>query len=226
VGDRRAKQVPFRVASPPPRVDARLSPGDVRFVQHQPHPPFELERLESGWLAIDLQTGSPRAFAELHQRYYAAIHRFLARRLLDVHGAEEATQEVFFRAIRGLPSFDASRGGLGRWLFAIARNYVLDQARRPNRISLVPHEELWDFDQAERGPAHEFHGGDSGFHDVIASLPLAQRQVLLLRYVMDLSWEEIARALGRSSGAVRMLQHRAHEDLRGQMATHALSNGG
>lgn len=211
IGERRAQLLPFRV----PAVSV---PGDgsglyrlLVFAQRVPQPAAELERLEAGWLVTAAQAGEPGAFERLHGLYADRIARFMKGGLRDPERVEDAAQEVFFRALRALPGLDSSTAHFGHWLFGIARNHLIDLGRAQHRLTL--------FDSGEPGVPRELYESDARrdhatFIEMIDPLPISQQQVLFLRYAVDLSWADIALLLGRSSGAVRMLQLRAHETLR------------
>ena len=70
-----------------------------------------------------------QAFAELVRTHEAAVHGYVHRRLRDARRAEDLTQEVFLRAWRHAERYDAARADVRAWLFAIARNLVIDAYR-------------------------------------------------------------------------------------------------
>jgi RNA polymerase sigma-70 factor (ECF subfamily) len=77
---------------------------------------------------IDLR--DERGLRAAHRAHAGELFRFALRRLGDRGAAEDAVQEVFLRAWRAAGTFDPNRAGLRAWLFAIARNVVVDSARR------------------------------------------------------------------------------------------------
>jgi RNA polymerase sigma-70 factor (ECF subfamily) len=147
----------------------------------------------------------PRAFAALYRRHVDPVYRFCYRRLGGSEAAEDATAQVFAKALAGLAGF---RGGSFRgWLFAIAHNVVADEYRatRPH-LPLAAAESLAD---PTPGPEETAIGGEAArtIRDLLVHLPPAQRRVLELR-LAGLSGAEIAVVLGRSHGTIRNLQHR------------------
>lgn len=211
VGERRADLLPFRV----PAVEAPGTASDlyrmVVFAQRVPRPPSELERLEAGWLVTDAQVGKPGAIERLYELYLDRVRRNVEWGLRDRDRVDDAVQEIFLRALRALPDFDVSTGHFGRWLSGIARNYLIDLARSRRQLDPLEPEQTAEDGGYIAPPTEQ---GASAFMELIETLPLSQRQVLFLRYVVDLSWTDVGLLLGRSSGAVRMLQLRAHETLR------------
>lgn len=158
--------------------------------------------------------GDPDAFATLYRRHVDAVYRFCSRRLGDRQAAEDATSQVFLRALRALPAF---RGGSFRaWLFAIAHRIVLEawQRRRPmaaldDMAEAIDPAPLPD-ELAERAE----NVGE--VRALLACLPPAERQVIDLR-LAGLTGAEIAEALGKSRGAVDVAAHRAVVRLRAAM---------
>ena len=160
---------------------------------------------------VALARRDPRAFAPLYDRYYEPIFGFCLRRLHEREAAADATGQTFARALAGLPSF---RGGsFPGWLFAIARNVVIDTVRR-YRPTL---------DLAAAGTVPD--GGTPPDEQVIrdeqrarllaaiARLTPDQRGVVELR-LAGLSGREVADALGMTLGAAQSCQFRAYRSLR------------
>ena len=150
------------------------------------------------------------AFAPLYGRYLPAVYRYCYTRLGDREAAEDATSQVFTRALAALPGH---RGGsFGAWLFAIAHNVVANLHRGPRDQPLPP-----DHDRVDPPPAPDaaLLIAEEGreLHAMLAQLPPDQRRVIELR-LAGLNGPEIAWVLGRSQGSVRVLQHRAIVRLR------------
>lgn len=155
----------------------------------------------------------PRAFASLYAAYVQPVHRYCLRCLGDRELAEDATQEIFARALRALPRF---RGDAFRpWLFTIAHNVIVDSYRQQGgRIpdaSLT--EAAWEEDPAP-GPEAAALAAEvrRSVHDCLRQLASDQRAVVELR-LADLTGAEIATTLSRSLGSVKIAQHRAFKRL-------------
>jgi RNA polymerase sigma-70 factor, ECF subfamily len=156
----------------------------------------------------------PRAFAVLYRRHVSAIYRFCYRRLGTKEAAEDATAQVFTKALGGLAGY---RGGSFQgWLFAIAHHVVVDEVRlvRPD----VPLTAAAASIDPRPGPEEVAADAEASrsLRAVLAQLPPEQRRVLELR-LAGLSGVEIAVALGRSHGTVRNLQHRTLVRLRAML---------
>jgi RNA polymerase sigma-70 factor, ECF subfamily len=154
------------------------------------------------------------AFAELYRRYLCPVFRFVRARLRDDATAEDVTAHVFFKALSSASSF-RGEGSYRAWLFQIANNAVATWHARKRAADLLV-EDLPEAADPTPSPAsqaitQEQRGVVWG---AVATLPPAQRQVVALRYINDLSVAEIAKATRRSHGAVRILLHRARQNLR------------
>ncbi len=152
-----------------------------------------------------------QAFTALYQRYLAPVYHYCYLRLGRREAAEDATSEVFVKALAALDDY---RGGaVAAWLFRIAHNTVIDAYRRRHpQASIVEAATLTD-----PTPTAEQQAADAGLGDklqaAIDRLPPDQRSVLELQF-SGWSVVQIAAALGRSVGAVRMLRLRAIQRLR------------
>jgi RNA polymerase sigma-70 factor, ECF subfamily len=153
----------------------------------------------------------PRAFADLYHRHVSAIYQFCHRRLGTKEAAEDATAQVFTKALGGLADY---RGGSVRgWLFAIAYHVVVDEVRMARwDVPLTTAAASIDPGPGPEELAVKAEAGRT-LRALLAQLPPEQRRVLELR-LAGLSGIEIAIALGRSHGTIRNLQHRTLVRLR------------
>jgi RNA polymerase sigma factor (sigma-70 family) len=148
-------------------------------------------------------SGGPRI-----ERFYAdhatAVQAYLIGLCRDRALAEDLLQETFIKATRSMGGY---RGGSPRsWLFAIARTTFLDHVRRRREYATsdLPDAAVHDPDVAVVHTVQQ----------VLASLPESQRSALILRDQLDLPYDEVAVALGRSLGATKVLIHRARAAFR------------
>jgi RNA polymerase sigma-70 factor (ECF subfamily) len=147
-----------------------------------------------------------------------AVYRELAPAVLGYLRAsgtpdpEDCLGEVFLGVARDLPRFKGADDAeaVRRWVFTIARHRVVDAARRSRRRPKVVDAPLPDV----HGRAEEAEGLDGELLASLRALTPDQREVVALRFVADLSLEDVARLTKRSTGAVKALQHRALENLR------------
>jgi RNA polymerase sigma factor (sigma-70 family) len=159
---------------------------------------------------------STDAFGVLYERYLDSIYAYCRRRVDSLHAAEDLTATVFERAFTRIGSY---RGGSFRaWIFRIAHNAVTDHYRRKrNLVSWEPHMSGPDHD-----PSPEDHAIANDQHaqlrQLLETLTDDQRRVVELR-LSGLTGAEIADVLDRSTDSVKMLQYRALERMRSQIAT-------
>jgi RNA polymerase sigma-70 factor (ECF subfamily) len=168
-------------------------------------------------LAVALARDVDRAFEHLVIAYRARIVTFVARMLHDDARAEDVAQEVFVRAYRALQTYPTERRAslrLRSWLYAIAHNLT----RNAFRDAPPPSDSL-DYDDgtpragladAQPGPEHLVLRAEAwqSIGDAIARLSAALRPAFVMRYVDELSYEEIAESLDQPVGTVKASAHR------------------
>jgi RNA polymerase sigma-70 factor (ECF subfamily) len=163
--------------------------------------------------------GDTEAYAGLVTRYqtavYATAHYYVGR----YSSAEDVTQEAFWAAYRSLPHLkDPDR--FGPWLKEIttrtAANWLRRNAPRLRHETPLPHRRTLSIEDARKGPT-EILERDERYERVqaaIEALPERYRLAVVLRYLQELSYEEIGRFTGESRDEVRGVLHRAGKQLR------------
>lgn len=164
--------------------------------------------------AVRAAQRDPAAFAILYRRYIERVYGYCFYLLGDHHDAEDATERTFLAALDAIDRFRDEGATFRAWLFRIAHNQLANALRsrarhRATPLDSIP-EPLVDADPAGLvGRAEE----QRRMRRAIEALPEDRRQVVVLRFVDGLSAREIGAVLGRTPGAVRVLQHRALRDL-------------
>lgn len=149
------------------------------------------------------------ALAQIHDTYYGPIFRYIAFRVSDHHSAEDLASEVFTRFLAALRQRNPPSTTLRGWLYAVAGNIVSDHLRRRYR---APHVELdEEIASSADGPDElaEAASTRADLREAMAGLTEEQQHVLALRFDRELPIQEVARAIGKSEGAVKQLQARA-----------------
>lgn len=158
--------------------------------------------------------GDHRAFAELVRRHQDRVFRFLLRMIGSRDEAAELTQDTFMKAYQPLSGW-RPQAQFSTWLFQIARNAALDVLRRRGLAEFVPIEDALLV--ADHAPTPEEQTGSSQrlrlLEHALRQLPADHREVLLLREIEDLSYAEIAVALGVAEGTVKSRIARARAAL-------------
>jgi len=162
--------------------------------------------------------GDKTAFVSIYDKYVDRVYKHVYWRIYNQTDAEDVTQEVFIKAWKGIRKYKATGAPFLAWLLAIARNAVTDHYRRKkNDISL---------EAVESSGEVAFTGGDnpeaqaensleqSRIRNAIMKLKGNKQKVISMRFIDGFSYSEIARALRKSEGAVRVIQYRALRDLR------------
>jgi RNA polymerase sigma-70 factor (ECF subfamily) len=128
----------------------------------------------------------------------------------DIHGAEDLLQDVWFDVFRGLPGLSAP-GAFRAWLYRIARLRVFRQLRK-RRPGWVP---LAEADWVQEEADDEFCPEDAArIHVALGELAVEHREVVVLRFLEEMSYEEIAGVIGCPVGSVRSRLHYAKRALR------------
>ena len=160
------------------------------------------------------RAGDPAAFGELWRRHSAHVAGYL--RVHGVPDADDVTSEVFLAAFRGIARFEGDAAAFRAWLFTIAHHRAVDVVRRRTRTpELQPYLPGCDersVPSAEDAALRSL--SDKETRTLLATLTDEQREVIVLRFVADLSVENCAEILGRSPDAVKKLQRRAIARLR------------
>jgi RNA polymerase sigma-70 factor, ECF subfamily len=154
--------------------------------------------------------GDVAAYSIIVDRYHARFARFATRLLGSREDGEEALQDAFLRAYRGLRRYQ-DRERFASWLYRILLNCCRSmQARFARRNRSVP-----DFESGGRVAADDVRlAGREEAIWLIGQLPLEQREVFLLRFVEDMSYEDIAGLTGLTVSAIKMRVSRGLDRLR------------
>lgn len=171
-------------------------------------------------LARDLDRHFPELVSEMQGMVYNGARRWLPGR----QDAEDVTQEAFVRAYQALQGYPAPRIAdlrIRPWLFTITlnlcRNHARNRARRPQQAPLdtspeLPGETQVEHDAVEAAAVDEWR-------ERLGRLPTRQRDAVVLRHVVDLSYEEIGEVLGCPVGTAKSDVSRGLERLRILLAT-------
>jgi len=172
--------------------------------------------------------GEEEAFSQLYARYRPKVFSTAYRIMRNSEDAQDATQEIFLKLYRALPTWDPDKSSLSTWLFRLATNHAIDCWRSKKRR--LDAELGW-----EPADAVVFQGRSSSVmhnpHQLLEAkeavgiaaqcvfgLPNLQRRFVILRYFGGLSLDEIALFEGRSIGTVKGLLHRATRSVRHRLS--------
>lgn len=160
------------------------------------------------------QRGEGRAFSELVARYQDRVYRFLLRLSRSPEDAMDLTQETFIRAYQGIGGWRPD--ALFRtWLFRIARNLAFDRLRHDKIVEFVDLDDDMELPDTAAGPdaaletAQRYHLLEAA----LERLPGQYREIILLREIEGMSYEEIAHVLDLNAGTVKSRLARARASL-------------
>jgi len=163
------------------------------------------------------RAGGDWAWTELYQAVAPQLLRYLRAR--GVTDPEDVVGETFLRVARAADGFQGDGGEFRAWIFTIGRNVAIDAARHRARRPEESREDLTAI-----GPSGDVETDAltallrADIERLLSSLTEDQRDVLLLRFLADLSFTEIAEIVGKREGAIRMIQSRALATLRSNLS--------
>lgn len=158
------------------------------------------------------------ALAEAYDRYAEPIYRYLYRYLGDAAQAEDLTSEVFLKLLSVLDTPRAPRDQIQGWLYRVAHNLAMDWFRqRAKEGNVGSNEALLEEDNSPLAEL-EKRQARGQLRAAIRELTADQQRVLLLRFGQGFKIAEVSQLIGKSEGAVKILQHRAIRRLRTLLA--------
>jgi RNA polymerase sigma-70 factor, ECF subfamily len=164
--------------------------------------PVQADTANDGDLILRVGSGDRPAFEVLYRRYARSVFGLALRRLGDRGRAEDAVQETFASIWRSAPSYRPERGPGGPWIYAVARNAIVDRGRARHE---PPVETPIDAPEPGQGPPERAEAGWVAWriHRALEELPERERTVVELAYWSGLSQSEIAEFQGIPLGTVK-----------------------
>ncbi len=173
---------------------------------------------EDSKLLEEIRAGRKEAFSGLIDKYQGRVRGYCLNVLGNREPAEDAAQEIFIKAYRGLPGFNA-KASFSTWLYRITVNHCRDILRKKIRQKT----ESWDELLEKEGEAMEAAlSGESRIQDdldrteclrrTLRALTEKARDILVLREIQGLSYQEIAEVMGCSLDGVKARLRRAREE--------------
>ena len=184
--------------------------AELEALTRRPRRPHPVEAPD-GELITRTAAGDHRAFDELYRRFTRPVLSLALRYLPDRGRAEDAAQETFAAIWRSARTYRPERGPGAPWLFTVARNAIISQARL--RVALPG--EVFETASDEPGPVEhaESEWVSWRVHRALEALPERERRLIELAYWGGLSQAELASALNVPLGTVKTRTRRAHTRL-------------
>ena len=172
------------------------------------------DREEERRLVLRAVERDQEAFADLYDRHVVRVYRHIYYLVNDAREAEDLTAQSFLKAWEAIDRYKERGAPFVAWLLRIAHNLTISFLR-----SKRDHSELDEgfVDQKRRGNPEESleqASDERSVRDAVLRLRDEQRQVIMLRFVEELDYTEVAAMIGKSVPAVRVIQHRALGNLR------------
>lgn len=167
------------------------------------------------------RAGDGAAFAQLYDRHVGRVYRQCYYRTGNRADAEDLTQQTFLQAWQALPRFRCTGAPFVAWLLTISHHLAVSFHRKGHDL---PVGDDWGaFEETDDGPEaavlHRLSFAD--VRQALLALKPERQQVVLLRFLEGFAVDEVAAVLGKSANNVRVIQHRALEDLRRALAAGA-----
>jgi len=154
------------------------------------------------------QNGDSAAFAQIYDHFADKIYRFIYFRVGHKEVAEDILSDTFIKGWQKINQINSPKA-LSAWLYQIAKNNIIDYYRiRKDTVDLT---EVEDFLEDEVNPVDTLtlNMQQKKVLQLMTELPEDQQEVLKYKFFEDLENEEIAYVMGKTEGAIRVLQHRA-----------------
>ena len=162
----------------------------------------------------------PAAFGVLYERYITKIYNYVYYRTGNHHDAEDLTSRVFYRALMHIEEYVDRGVPFSAWLYRIAHNLVANWHRDHARRQDIDLEDAVLIGPATERPdeAAETNERRKRILAAIHQLPAERQELLILKFVEQLSNAEVGQILGRTEGAIKSLYHRTLLSLRDELA--------
>lgn len=166
--------------------------------------------------------GDFETFGELYSIHLDRIYRYVFYQVKDKMTAEDITEEVFIKAWKAIGSCKGRGQTFSPWLYRIAHNHVIDNLRSQRKDLSIERGTIDKVSGAELEMAGELERQE--LLELIARLPENQRQVIILKFIEGLDNFESGQIMGKSQGAIRVLQMRALAALRRKLGREKQAN--
>lgn len=185
---------PLRGSGPPSRRSGPGSPVDADA--------NELDRRRTNSAARRAAAGDRQALAYLYDRHSSDVKAYARWIVHDEHEAEDITHQVFLKLMTVLPKYDPARARFEAWMLRVTHNTAIDHLRHNRAVVGIPGEATSEAETPDPSRAQ-------ALRSVLAGLNDSHREVLLMHQILGMSCSEVADHMGKSSGAVHTLYHRA-----------------
>ena len=166
---------------------------------------------------VRAQSERPLAVEELYMEHHEHIFRFIWSRVHDAEQAEDLTGEVFIRMVSSLSTYKDISLPFRAWLYRIARNLIIDYHRKESSANALA--DVVDQNIAQKAVEEQAEVSLTlqQVRRTLQKIDPEQREVVELRFLAELSLEEVSLVVNKSVAAVKALQHRGLASLRAHL---------
>lgn len=157
------------------------------------------------------------AFGELYDRHVVRVYRHIYYMVGNAAEAEDLTAQTFLRAWEAIGRYQVRGAPFVSWLLRIAHNLGVSHLRSKRESSQLHDGIIDEKPRIDPESSYVQTAEEEMVREAILRLREEQRQVIILRFIEDLDYKEVAEIIGKSVAAIRVIQHRALNSLRKQM---------
>lgn len=167
-------------------------------------------------IVANCQKGKVGDFSILYYKYVKKIYKFIYYKVQHKETAEDLTSQTFIKALEKINSFSNEKSSFSTWVYAIARNSVIDFYRtKKNNFNI---DDVWDLkDNTDIERDADIRGKLEKVEKYLKGLKAEQREIIMLRVWEDMSYKEIAEITGKSEGNCKMIFFRTVKELKEKM---------
>ena len=167
----------------------------------------------------------PEAFGQLYERYVEKIYNYVYYRTGNHHDAEDLTAKAFYQALKHVHRYVDRGLPFSAWLYRIAHNLVANWHRDHSRRQVIALDEIALFSSRPSPEDRlELEDDQRRLLRLIRRMPDDRQQLLILKFVEQMSNRDIAQIMGRSEGAIKSLYHRTLLALRDAWASEQMQD--
>lgn len=168
---------------------------------------------------VELAKENRQAFGALYSRYLKKMYSYVYHRTGNTHDAEDLTAKVFMRALAHIGNYEDRGLPFQAWLYRIAHNMVANWHRDQGRRKIIALDEYVAHSLQSEAPDHKAEESEeqAQLMGAVRQLPEDRQQLLLLKFIEQMSNAEIGAIMGRTEGAIKSLYHRTLLALRADL---------
>lgn len=173
-----------------------------------------LNQNEIDALVVKAQAGDQKSFGLIYDEMIDQIYRYVFFKTPSMEVAEDLTEDIFFKVWKNIKKYQKQKHPFSSWVFRIAHNEVVDFYRKNKEVIAL--NEIWQDEKTENKPETLVENAfiQKELHTALQTLPDSQSQVIVLKYINDLSNTEIAQTMNKSETAIRILLSRGLSKLK------------